>query len=194
MEGSRSSKTALKWAFEKVRIRRFTLEASVAFYTPASSMGVAEAMVAVMAALSEEQVSGRGAELLVQTVLDELFEGSAASDVSGVGVERKPIAPNPSQVLIAASKNARFLVVGAKRCADIASISLGSVGKHCVHHALCRSLSCPKPHRIRRCPQDRWSRVDGWVGTRCARVGARVAEEVGAVPSGDYVGDYGFER
>ncbi|MGD8194602.1 universal stress protein [Herbiconiux sp. P18] len=61
----------------------------------------------------------------------------------GCEVEYRAVLGQPAEVLIAASAEARMLVVGSRGLGGFAALLLGSVSEQCVRHAHCPVLVMP---------------------------------------------------
>jgi nucleotide-binding universal stress UspA family protein len=127
VDGSDSSKAALRWAIRQAKLAGESVDAVIAWRFP-STYGWAPYPVSVpdlesnaknvlIAALAE--VSTLEPDVLVRPIVTE---GNAA------------------EVLLRAAKGADLLVVGCSGHGEFASALLGSVSMHCVLHAHCPVL------------------------------------------------------
>ncbi len=127
VDGSESSKAALRWAIRQAKLTGSTVDAVAAWRFP-STYGLApgddsapdlegDAKSALTEALNE--VSGLYPEVPVRPLVTE---GHAA------------------EVLLRAAKGADLLVVGSRGHGGFASAMLGSVSLNCVLHAHCPVL------------------------------------------------------
>lgn len=124
VDGSVPSKAALAWAVRQARLTGASVEAVIAWETPASygyPMPAApavsyEELAADVARTAIAGLSGRG---------------------DAVNITPKVIEGNAAQVLLDVSKGADLLVVGSRGHGGFVEALLGSVGQHCVHHATC---------------------------------------------------------
>ena len=72
-----------------------------------------------------------------KTAIAETFATVVGDSVAATHrVERR----HPATVLIAASEQARLLVVGSHAHRGVAASLLGSVSQQCIHHAHCQSF------------------------------------------------------
>ncbi len=131
VDGSPSSRSALRWAVSQARLTGGTVDAVIAWQIPASMTGYGWTML----------LPDTGFEDIAKQTLAE-----AISDVAGPGddyeVRMRPLVVQgiPAQVLIDASADADLLVVGSRGHGGFAEALLGSVGQHCVQHAHCPVL------------------------------------------------------
>jgi nucleotide-binding universal stress UspA family protein len=127
VDGSESSKAALRWAIRQARLTGCSVDAVTAWRYP-STYGLAplgdegvdlesDASKALIAALNE--VSGLEPDVSVRP---QVSEGRAG------------------EVLLRAAKGADLLVVGNRGHGEFASALLGSVSLYCVLHAHCPVL------------------------------------------------------
>lgn len=127
VDGSESSKAALRWAIRQAKLTGESVDAVIAWRIP-SSYGWApypvsmpdlegDAKSVLIAALAE--VSALEPDVLVRPIVTE---GNAA------------------EALLRAAKGADLLVVGSRGHGEFASALLGSVSMHCVLHAPCPVL------------------------------------------------------
>lgn len=126
VDGSESSKSALRWAIRQAKLTGASVDAVTAWryptgygWTPVASEldFESEAKRALTEALGE--VSGQDPEVPVQP---QVAEGSAA------------------EVLVRSAKGADLLVVGSRGHGGLASALIGSVSLNCVLHAHCPVL------------------------------------------------------
>lgn len=126
VDGSKSSKEALRWAIRQARLTGASVDAVTAWRYPVG-YGLApggegidlenDARKALIAALNE--VSGLEPDVPVRP---QVTEGRA------------------SEVLLRAAEGADLLVVGSRGHGEIAAALHGSVSLHCVLHAQCPVL------------------------------------------------------
>ena len=127
VDGSDSSKGALRWAIRQAKLTGATVTAVTAWQYP-SAYG--------WAPLGDDAVDFAGeAEKALAAALTE-----ASGAVPEVSV-RPRVAQGPAaEVLLRAAEGAELLVVGSRGHGGFASALLGSVSLHCVLHALCPVL------------------------------------------------------
>ncbi|HEX3947587.1 MAG TPA: universal stress protein [Acidimicrobiales bacterium] len=130
VDGSDASKVALDWAIGEARLRGAGLEVLCSYTVPTAWLGAGDTMGAgVITAVTETDIAGYAAETLTSCL--------ATTDHAGVEVSTHTVSGHPAACLVEASKDADLLVVGSRGHGDIGSVLLGSVGLHCVHHAVC---------------------------------------------------------
>lgn len=123
VDGSRSSRQALEWAFNEARLRGDTLEAVIAWHVPAQL-----AYPGAPTGLFDF------AEAATQTLDREL---DAVLEPGTTGVLRRVEQGQAAHVLVEASRDAELLVVGSRGHGEFAGMLLGSVSQHCTAHAHC---------------------------------------------------------
>jgi len=137
VDGSESSQLAIQWAYDEAAIRGERLRLVCAYQTPAGWLGMGEALgSAVTATVSDDDLKAYSA-----STIDEALQ--AIDQHASVEIIVDPRPGHPADVLIAASADADLLVVGNRGHGDIGSVLLGSVGMHCVHHAICPVVVVP---------------------------------------------------
>jgi nucleotide-binding universal stress UspA family protein len=134
VDGSESSKDALRWAMRYARMAGATVRAVTVWHFPASfGWGPVPAIPEMdleadaRAALKETVEAVAGAEEPV-TIQTEVVEGP------------------PALMLLRAAAGAELLVVGSRGHGAFAGMLLGSVSEHCVHHATCPVVVIRHPH------------------------------------------------
>jgi nucleotide-binding universal stress UspA family protein len=135
VDGSASSQAALRWAAEEAELRGATVEAvQVWAYIPAPPLGEPGlvTMPAASGAPVQIEVVRDAAQAELEAALADAFPGGAPA-----GLEQRLVEGDPAQVLEELSEGAELLVVGHRGRSAIASVLLGSVGKHAVDHARC---------------------------------------------------------
>jgi nucleotide-binding universal stress UspA family protein len=134
VDGSPSSKAALRWAIRQAKLTGASVDAVTAWHIPAG-YGIAPGPVDVFDFSSNAK--GVLAEALAEvstlapevTVRPQVTEGHAA------------------EVLLRASHGADLLVVGSRGHGGFASALLGSVSQYCVVHAHCPVLVMRDGHQ-----------------------------------------------
>lgn len=128
VDGSPSSRGALRWAVQQARLTGGTVDAVIAWQIPAMVGGYGLGSMAM--------VDGIDFEDSAKQALAE-----AISDVVGPGhsrlVRSQVVHGIPAQVLLDASADADLLVVGSRGHGGFADVLLGSVSQHCLHFAHC---------------------------------------------------------
>jgi nucleotide-binding universal stress UspA family protein len=134
IDGSDSSKEALRWAVEEARLRGAELVALHAYELPFVSPDVSPAPrvdVVELASHVHERALG-----LVTAAVEEVVGNDSFVRVEPLAVE----GVSPESVLIEASRDADLLVVGSRGHSELAEVVLGSVSQECAHHAACPVL------------------------------------------------------
>lgn len=126
VDGSRSSKAALRWATRQASMTGMDVEAIAAWSIP----------VYYGYSLFADGMPSADLAGLAQRMITE-----AITEVGGTGAESKVIATvihgDAAEVLVHASARAALLVVGNRGHSVLAEALLGSVSQRCVHHAAC---------------------------------------------------------
>lgn len=128
VDGSDSSKEALRWAIRQAGLTGATVEAVIAWHLPFLVGGSAWAPLMAL------EITDLGK--LAEKVLTEAI-GSAVGSGGEVRIAPVVRGGNAAQVLIDAADGAELLVVGSRGYGGFAEALLGSVSQHCVHHAPC---------------------------------------------------------
>jgi nucleotide-binding universal stress UspA family protein len=139
VDGSESSQEALVWAAGEARLRGATLEAVFCYHLPSVWMGMGESFGSTVVPDIEEQDLHTFADDTVRNAIAAL--GDAAE---GLDVEPVVVAGPAARGLTEAAQDADLLVVGSRGHGDLASVLLGSVSLHCVHHARCPVVVVPR--------------------------------------------------
>lgn len=127
IDGSESSKAALRWAIRQAKLTGATVDAVMAWRYP-STYGLAPM------AGSEIDLEGDARQDLME-ILNEV--SALEPDVT---VHPKVVEGQPSEVLVRAAKDADLLVVGSRGHGALASTMIGSVSINCVQHSHCPVL------------------------------------------------------
>lgn len=127
VDGSDSSKAALRWAIRQAKLTGSTVDAVAAWHYPSTYGWAPIADGAV-------DIEGEAKKALTE----------ALNEVSGLDPE-VPVRPqviegHPAEVLLRAARGADLLVVGSRGHGGFASALLGSVSQNCVLHAHCPVL------------------------------------------------------
>ncbi len=127
VDGSKSSRDAIRWATEEARLRKTGVRAVYAWQgPPVVGLGY------VPSDLLDEDEMQQHAQSIVDAAVAEALAGS-----NGVAVESRALSGAPAAVLTEASREADLLVLGSRGHGGFAGLLLGSVGQQCVHHAVC---------------------------------------------------------
>ncbi|WP_371799068.1 universal stress protein [Streptomyces sp. NBC_01707] len=123
VDGSHSSKAALRWAVDQARLRRGIVDVVIAWqYPPAYGM-------------SDALVTGDFDRLAAQVLRESIDE--VVGPEPPVEIRESKQFGNTVQVLLDKAQGAELLVVGNRGHGGFAEALLGSVSQHCVHHATC---------------------------------------------------------
>ena len=123
VDGSESSDAALAWAVRQAGLTGARIDAVSAWQIPATyGLGYA------MASPDLEKIAGQ--------VLDAAIAKATAA-TPDVHIDPVVVQDNPAQALLDAAEGADLLVVGSRGRGGFTGALLGSVGQHCVQHAVC---------------------------------------------------------
>jgi nucleotide-binding universal stress UspA family protein len=123
VDGSESSKNALRWAAKLAQATGDTIEAVTAWHYP-QAYGWPTVM--------EDWRPDVDADKVLQETLDEVFGPQRPPGLSAVVTEG-----NARDVLLAAGRGAEMLVVGSRGHGGFTGLLLGSVSAACAEHARC---------------------------------------------------------
>ncbi|MEV6166170.1 universal stress protein [Streptomyces sp. NPDC052052] len=128
VDGSESSREALRWAVDQAKLMGAVVDAIIAWEFPTAWYGLAPPTDKDPADYRKQAL-----DILHQTVDEALGPGP------GRPVELGLVAAHghPAAVLLDAAAGARLLVVGNRGHGGFNEALLGSVGQHCVQHAPC---------------------------------------------------------
>jgi nucleotide-binding universal stress UspA family protein len=131
VDGSPSSRAALRWAVRQAKFTGGTIDAVIAWQIPVMLESYSWAPIG-----AEEAIDfGAEAKKTIEAVISE--------DVAPADqhlVTSHVVNGHPAQVLLDAASGADLLVVGSRGHGAFAEALLGSVGQYCVHHAHCPVL------------------------------------------------------
>jgi nucleotide-binding universal stress UspA family protein len=128
VDGSPTSKLALRWALTQARLTGATIDAVIAWEYPEAMTGNFW-----IANLVDDQP---GFDAMAEKELAAAISETAGPDPD-VTINPVVIRGYPAEVLIDAAEGAGLLVVGSRGRGGFASALLGSVSQHCAHHATC---------------------------------------------------------
>jgi len=123
VDGSPSSREALRWAVRQAALTGSVVDAVIAWHDPASYGGYAWLIADTC-----------DADLAAKTLSEAVDSVSAGG---GVTVRQRVMEGSPARVLLDAAKGAGLLVVGSRGHGGFAGMLLGSVSQHCVRHSPC---------------------------------------------------------
>jgi len=131
VDGSPSSRGALRWAVQQARLTGGGVDAVIAWQVPTVLQSTGWAPIYI----SEESDFEADARKRIDTVISE--EVAPGDDHL---VRRRVVHGHPAQALLEVAGGADMLVVGSRGHGGFADALLGSVGQYCVHHAHCPVL------------------------------------------------------
>lgn len=131
VDGSPSSRTALRWAVRQANLTNGTVDAVMAWEIPIVLQSYA------MAPLYGEQDDSldENARKTIEAVISDEVEPADSQRVRSLVIKG-----HPAQVLLDIAAGADLLVVGSRGHGEFAEALLGSVSQNCVHHASCPVL------------------------------------------------------
>jgi nucleotide-binding universal stress UspA family protein len=131
VDGSASSRGALRWAVRQARLTGGTVDAVIAWQYPAAATGYAWVPIAAV-----DSVDSVDYEEIARKVAAEAISNvdTAGGDVR---ISTRVQQGCAAQVLIDAAAGADLLVVGSRGHGGFSGALLGSVSMHCVHQAPC---------------------------------------------------------
>jgi nucleotide-binding universal stress UspA family protein len=130
VDGSPSSKAALRWAVALAEHTNATVEAVIAWHFPVIVGPYAYAWAPAPAQPADD-FQEIAAKTLAETIADAVDPASTAR------IDMAVREGYPAQTLLAAAEGAELLVVGSRGHGALAGALLGSVSQHCAHHAPC---------------------------------------------------------
>lgn len=130
VDGSDSSKAALRWALGQAELTGSSLEAVIVWHYPVMMGGFGSGPVSAMALNFDE--------IAAKTLADSIAE--VVDPATPVPISTSVVEGHPAQMLLRAADGADLLVVGSRGHGGFAGALLGSVSQHCSHHAPCPVL------------------------------------------------------
>lgn len=134
VDGSHSSKEALRWAVRQAELTETSVEAVIAWHYPEPTGGYGYRPVSANGLADFAQTAGK-------TLADAIAD--TVDPATSVPVAQRVVEGNPASVLLKASASADVLVIGSRGLGGFASALLGSVSQHCAYHATCPILIAP---------------------------------------------------
>jgi nucleotide-binding universal stress UspA family protein len=128
VDGSPSSKAALKWAVRQAGLTGSAVEAVIAWHYPAMYGGYGWVPVSAADPVNFDETARK-------TVTDAVNE--LVDPTGSVRVTTKVVEGNPAQALLDAAAGADLLVVGSRGHGGFAGALLGSVSQHLATHSAC---------------------------------------------------------
>jgi len=124
VDGSPSSREALRWSARQTALTGSVVDAVIAWHDPASYAGYAW----LIADTCDRDLA---AKTLSDVVASAIRAGSA------VAVRQRVIEGHAARVLLDAAHGADLLVVGSRGHGGFPGALLGSVSQHCAQHSPC---------------------------------------------------------
>jgi nucleotide-binding universal stress UspA family protein len=131
VDGSPSSRAALRWAVRQAVLTGGTVDAVMAWQFPRILRTAAWAPIYVDEAAGLEEDARKTLDAVIS---DEVKPGDSQL------VTTRVVQGDPYVVLREAAADADLLVLGSRGHGGFADALLGSVGQYCVHHAHCPVL------------------------------------------------------
>ena len=131
VDGSPSSRTALRWAVRQAVLTNGTVDAVMAWEIPMVLQSYGFSPIYV----EEEGSFEENAKKTIEAVIGEEAESADSQRVRSLVIKG-----HPAQVLLDVAVGADLLVVGSRGHGEFANALLGSVSQNCVHHAPCPVL------------------------------------------------------
>lgn len=135
VDGSTSSRDAIKWAIDEARLRKTKVDAVFAWQSP-----LMVGLQYIPPDLLDPDALERHAQEIVEAAVAEVGE------TPDVEIESSAVEGVPAHVLLDESRDAEMLVLGSRGRGGFSELLLGSVGQQCVHHAAC-PVVIVRPHR-----------------------------------------------
>ena len=129
VDGSPSSRAALRWAIRYADLADGTVDAVMAWHVPSMLGSYPWASI-------DETDDLRGSAL---KALEAVLKAEVEADDSHLA-SAEVVNGHPAEVLLHAAAGAALLVLGSRGHGRFAEALLGSVAQHCVHHAHCPVL------------------------------------------------------
>jgi nucleotide-binding universal stress UspA family protein len=133
VDGSESSRAALRFALAEARQRGTSVRAVGVWHVPVTAYG--SAFVPPNLILQEDL------ETAARDGLQRAIADAAAGDVE---VETAVKEGQPADVLLKEAQTAELLVVGSRGLGGFRGLLLGSVSQQCAHHAPCPLVIVPR--------------------------------------------------
>jgi len=138
VDGSPSSREALRWAVRQAELTGAGIQAVIAWHYPVMASGYAWAPVS-----PDQETDFRG--IAAKVLAEEIAE--TVDPASSVQVSQQVVEGNAAAVLTDSAAGADLLVLGSRGHGGFASALLGSVSQHCAHHAPCPLVIIRAPGR-----------------------------------------------
>jgi nucleotide-binding universal stress UspA family protein len=139
VDGSESSRAALRFALAEARLRAVPVRAVAVWHVP---IAVYEGAYATPDTSLLDELRDQTAE-----ALNDAVEG-AGDAARGVSLETVVREGQPATVLLDEAADADLLVVGSRGLGGFRGLLLGSVGQQCAHHAPCPVVIVPHEREL----------------------------------------------
>jgi len=137
VDGSETSRAALRWAIEEAESHGSSVEAVHAWHQSVY-IGGAYGAYGLEASMIDPTIYRDAGERLLNAVVDAENESGLASPVRRLLVNEAP-----AHALLESAKGADLIVVGSRGRGGFAGLLLGSVSQQVVHHAPCPVVVIP---------------------------------------------------
>jgi nucleotide-binding universal stress UspA family protein len=133
VDGSPSSRAALRWAVNQAALTGGTVDAVMATEVPET--GVIGGFGQTPAEVDDEKVTAEAAQRALDAVISEEVKADDRNRVRA-----RVFQGHPATALLQAADGAELVVVGQRGLGSFTRALLGSVSEHLVHHANCPVL------------------------------------------------------
>jgi nucleotide-binding universal stress UspA family protein len=133
VDGSETSRRALRWALDEAKLRGDDLTAVNAWHYPYAG---ATELAAMVQAVPPETAQAEARGILEAAAREVAQPGDPEADLVTV-------CGGPASVLVEQAKGADLLVVGSRGLGGFAGLLLGSVSHQVTHHAPCPVVVVP---------------------------------------------------
>ncbi|MCW2640742.1 MAG: UspA domain protein [Dactylosporangium sp.] len=137
IDGSESSKHALRWAIRQAELTGASVDALNAWEIPLYA-GVAP-MIETGADI--DALTKAGEQVLTETLAE------VAGDHPPAVIRTRVVQGHPALALLQAAEGAELLVLGCRGYGGFVGTLLGSVSQYCVLHAACPVVVIREPHK-----------------------------------------------
>ncbi len=131
VDGSPSSRAALRWAVRQATLTGGTVDAVLAWEIPMVTQSYGWAPISVAEAEDFEADASKTIAALISEEVEPAHMHLVTTHI---------VNGHAAQVLLNAASGADLLVIGSRGHGAFAEALLGSVGQYCVHHAHCPVL------------------------------------------------------
>jgi nucleotide-binding universal stress UspA family protein len=138
VDGSPSSRAALRWAVRQAELTGAGIQAVIAWRYPVMASGYGWAPVS-----PDQETDFRG--IAEKLLAEEIAE--TVDPASSVRVSQQVVEGNAAEALMDLAAGADLLVLGSRGHGGFAGALLGSVSQHCAHHAPCPLVIIRAPGR-----------------------------------------------